>query len=243
MAVAESGAMKANSPPRCSSSPAACWSQRLLARRERRNAGEWRHYGADKASSRYSPLDQIDRDNVTSWSRSGAGARPTTTLRQEAKYRPGFFKTTPLMVGGRLILHQPRRGGGARRRDRQDALELRPQDLQGRATRQCRLAAPRRRVLDRRQDRAHPVRPPRSQAGIPRPRHRQARSEVRRRRSGYTELATRLGRDINTRQYTHNSPPIVCGDTVVVGSIVSDGPTAPRCRRATCAATTCAPAR
>ena len=44
---------------------------------------------------------------------------------------------------------------------------------------------------------------------------------------GYTDLATRLGREINTRQYTHNSPPIVCGDTVVVGSIISDGPTAP----------------
>ena len=28
-------------------------------------AGEWRHYGADLASSRYSALDQIDSGNVT----------------------------------------------------------------------------------------------------------------------------------------------------------------------------------
>ena len=26
--------------------------------------GEWRTYGADKGFTRYSPLDQIDRDNV-----------------------------------------------------------------------------------------------------------------------------------------------------------------------------------
>ena len=26
--------------------------------------GEWRHYGGDVGSTKYSPLDQIDRDNV-----------------------------------------------------------------------------------------------------------------------------------------------------------------------------------
>jgi quinoprotein glucose dehydrogenase len=60
--------------------------------------GEWRYYGGDAASSRYSPLDQIDASNVgqleIAWRWS------SETLGQE---RPdGYLRATPLMVGGRL---------------------------------------------------------------------------------------------------------------------------------------------
>ena len=44
---------------------------------------------------------------------------------------------------------------------------------------------------------------------------------------GFTDTSKRLGREINIRNYTHNSPVTVCGDTVVVGSIISDGPSSP----------------
>ncbi len=57
----------------------------------------WHYYGGDAASTRYAPLDQIDRDNVNDlqivwrWKADNFGPRP------EFNYR-----TTPLMVNGVL---------------------------------------------------------------------------------------------------------------------------------------------
>jgi quinoprotein glucose dehydrogenase len=60
--------------------------------------GEWRAYGAEEASTRYSPADQITRDNVktleVAWTwkfdNYGSAAQTATT------------ETTPLMIGGKL---------------------------------------------------------------------------------------------------------------------------------------------
>ena len=60
--------------------------------------GEWRAYSAEEASTRYSPIDQITRDNVknleVAWTwkfdNYGSAAQTATT------------ETTPLMVGGKL---------------------------------------------------------------------------------------------------------------------------------------------
>ena len=59
--------------------------------------GEWHYYGSDPASTRYAPLDQIDRSNVADlqiawrWKAENFGPRP------EFNYR-----TTPLMVNGMI---------------------------------------------------------------------------------------------------------------------------------------------
>ena len=59
--------------------------------------GEWRTYGADLASTRYSPLDQINASNFNNlevawrFKTDGLGPRPEFNL-----------QATPLMVGGRL---------------------------------------------------------------------------------------------------------------------------------------------
>jgi quinoprotein glucose dehydrogenase len=60
--------------------------------------GEWRAYAAEEASTKYSPLDQITRDNVknleVAWTfkfdNFGSAAQTATT------------ETTPIMVGGKL---------------------------------------------------------------------------------------------------------------------------------------------
>src|SRR3981189_156874 len=60
-------------------------------------AGEWRSYGADLASTRYSPLDQINAGNFknleVAWQfkTDNLGARPENNL-----------QSTPLMVNGIL---------------------------------------------------------------------------------------------------------------------------------------------
>jgi len=65
--------------------------------------GDWTAYGHDALGSRYSPLDQITRENVSglqaAWTyRTG----DTTHTRQPAK-----FEATPLMVDGTLYLSTP----------------------------------------------------------------------------------------------------------------------------------------
>src|SRR5579862_4327215 len=58
---------------------------------------EWRYYGGDAASTKYSPLDQINKDNVKNlkiawrWKAENFGARPEFNL-----------EATPLMIGGAL---------------------------------------------------------------------------------------------------------------------------------------------
>jgi quinoprotein glucose dehydrogenase len=59
--------------------------------------GEWRYYGGDAASTKYSPLDQINRDNVKNlkiawrWKSDNFGPRPEYNL-----------EATPLMINGVL---------------------------------------------------------------------------------------------------------------------------------------------
>ena len=60
-------------------------------------AGEWHHYGRDLAGTKYSPLDQIDRDNVDQleiawrWRTDNFGSRLDF-----------YYQATPLMIGGVL---------------------------------------------------------------------------------------------------------------------------------------------
>ena len=68
-------------------------------------SGEWRAYAADKASSKYSPLDQIDRDNVArlevAWRQSTV---PDVVAQGSGARAPVSSQNTPLMVGGLLYV-------------------------------------------------------------------------------------------------------------------------------------------
>ncbi|HEV3060972.1 MAG TPA: pyrroloquinoline quinone-dependent dehydrogenase [Vicinamibacterales bacterium] len=84
----------------------AVWNAGLLGQdRSHNKPGEWTTYGGDLASSRYSPLDQIDKDNFgkleMAWRFKTDSLGP----------RPEFnFQSTPLMVDG--IVYST---GGSRR--------------------------------------------------------------------------------------------------------------------------------
>jgi quinoprotein glucose dehydrogenase len=77
---------------------------RVLAQ-ARDHVGEWPAYASDKASSKYSPLDQINKDNVAqlqiAWRQS--------TIPDEARHgstipAPARSQNTPLMVDGLLYI-------------------------------------------------------------------------------------------------------------------------------------------
>jgi quinoprotein glucose dehydrogenase len=67
--------------------------------------GEWRSYGADPASTKYSPLDQIDRTNARELKIAWEWASPDAGIIQanpEMKLAPGEFQATPIMADGVL---------------------------------------------------------------------------------------------------------------------------------------------
>ena len=71
-------------------------------------SGEWPHWGKDLANNKYSPLDQINRDNVKNlriawrWKTENFGPRPQNNM-----------EATPLMVGGTLYFTSGGKGSQA----------------------------------------------------------------------------------------------------------------------------------
>jgi quinoprotein glucose dehydrogenase len=68
--------------------------------------GEWPVYGADKASTKYSPLDQINKDNVRNLRIVWRQPATPLELRKQGPQAPGpvNYVHTPLMVGGLLYM-------------------------------------------------------------------------------------------------------------------------------------------
>src|SRR5215470_492072 len=69
--------------------------------------GEWRAWAADKASTRYSPLDQINAATVKNlkiaW-RQSANPEGLKQLIPNLRPAPTNYQNTPLMVGGLLYM-------------------------------------------------------------------------------------------------------------------------------------------
>ena len=66
--------------------------------------GEWRSYSGDPGSTKYAPLDQINRANVKSlriaWRRPAVD--PLLSGKDPKLQIPNNFRATPLMIGGVL---------------------------------------------------------------------------------------------------------------------------------------------
>lgn len=65
-------------------------------------AGEWRHYGGDAASSKYSSLAQITRANVNRLEVAWRWSSADNEIVKSNPARPGAYQDTPIMVNGVL---------------------------------------------------------------------------------------------------------------------------------------------
>jgi quinoprotein glucose dehydrogenase len=73
---------------------------------QRSKSIEWPYYGGDQGAMKYSPIDQINRQNVsslqTAWTwRTGERARPDLNV------GPGAFEATPIMIEDVVYLSTP----------------------------------------------------------------------------------------------------------------------------------------
>jgi quinoprotein glucose dehydrogenase len=67
------------------------------------SAGEWRYYGSDGGSTKYSPLDKIHPGNVADLRVAWRWTSPDTAFgKQNPETRQGTYEDTPLMVNGVL---------------------------------------------------------------------------------------------------------------------------------------------
>ena len=65
--------------------------------------GEWRHYAGNALSQKYSPLDQITKDNVSQLKIVWRWTSPDNAIvSANPLFRPGGYQDTPLMVNGVL---------------------------------------------------------------------------------------------------------------------------------------------
>jgi quinoprotein glucose dehydrogenase len=78
----------------------------LLAHGDAGSGGEWPNYGNDAGGSRYSPLTEINRENVTRL-RVAWTYRTGETVGEPRPYAHYAFEATPLMVDGTLFLSTP----------------------------------------------------------------------------------------------------------------------------------------
>jgi quinoprotein glucose dehydrogenase len=78
----------------------------LIAQRPAQNpaaAGEWRYYNGDAASTKYSPLDQITRANVSQLQIAWRWSSPDNAIaKANPVARPPGYQDTPIMVNGVL---------------------------------------------------------------------------------------------------------------------------------------------
>ena len=76
----------------------------VLSGQQSATNGEWRTYGSDKSFTRYSPLDQINRDNVAKL--KVAWTRPAVDPLIKDKFPDlspsNYFRGTPIMINGML---------------------------------------------------------------------------------------------------------------------------------------------
>ena len=69
------------------------------------SGGEWPVYGADKAGTKYSPLDQIDRDNFEELEIAWRWRSVDDAIRaRDAYLNKNMFEATPLVIGDTLYL-------------------------------------------------------------------------------------------------------------------------------------------
>ncbi len=186
--------------------------------------GEWRSYGSDNASTKYSPLDQINRDNANKLAVAWSWDSPDLKLQKEQSGLTSFaYEATPLMVGGVLYTSTSVSQVAAINPQTGETIWVfNPEAYK--AGRPTNLGYVHRGVAywtDGTQERIYLAAHNAFLYAID-AKTGNLVSEFG--NDGKVDLTKAIPLAINARNYTMTSPPLVCRDVVVVGSSISDGP-------------------
>ena len=190
---------------------------------------DWRSYGADAASSKYVPFDQIGRSNLRQLQNAWTWLSPDndTVLenqrQQNFRATPGAFKVTPIAING--ILYTSTSFGRVVAIDGATGLEIWKFDTRSwEAGRPANLGYNHRGVSYWSDGSSARIFMPSNDSwlwsldaatGLP-------DSEFG--DQGRIDLTLGLGREVDRSAYTQISAPLIIGDIVVVGSSINDVP-------------------
>jgi quinoprotein glucose dehydrogenase len=193
-----------------------------LAAQRGTESGEWHHYAGDSGSTKYSPLDQIDRHNFSRLEVAWRWESADALLADKTDLRPGHFRGTPLMIDGVVYMPtgmsqvaalDPATGETLWLWDTKDYertrvrgfVQIRGIEYWTDGTKKRVLIATRSRRLvsiDTETGRPDP------DFGV----------------EGMVDLDVGLPGDRNMRNLSHSAPVVVVADTIVVSSVINDFP-------------------
>jgi quinoprotein glucose dehydrogenase len=191
--------------------------------------GEWRSYGGDAGHSKYSPLDQINADNVQrlqvawTWTSVDEDIRAgNDIIRERGSFRSYAFEATPLMVNG--VLYTTTSLGQIAAIGTVSGATLWSFDpvlyLDGRPAVHGFMTRGLAYWTDGEQQRLFYAGGRTYLLSID---PATGRLDPQFGRGGRVDLKHGLGRTIDPSLYAASSPPVVVGDVVIVGSAMTEG--------------------
>ncbi len=187
--------------------------------------GEWRNYGGDGGSTKYSPLDQINKDNVKNLAVAWSWDSPDLALQKENRMLASFaHEATPLMVGG--VLYTATSLSQVAAINAETGKTVWTYDPQSYKTgRPTNLGFLHRGVAywtDGKQER---ILIGTADAYLVALDAKTGKPMADFGENGKVNLTKAIPLAANARNYAVTSPPVICRDVVIVGSSISDGPT------------------
>ena len=190
---------------------------------------DWPSYGGDNGSQKYSPLDQIDASNVgsltTAWSWDSVDNATVANNVREENFRamPAGFKATPIVIDG--VMYIPTSFGRVVALDARSGEEKWVFDTQAwQAGRPANLGYNSRGVAYWERGGKKRIFFATNDSNLWSLNLEDGSPDSSFGDGGKVDLAEGLGREIDRRQYGVVSPPLVTNNTVIVNSIINDGP-------------------
>lgn len=186
--------------------------------------GEWRFYGGDNGSTKYSPLDQINKGNVAGLKIAWTWESPDLALQKENRTLSSFAnEPTPLMVGGKLYTSTSLSQVAAINPQTGETIWVfNPEAYK--AGRPTNLGYVHRGVAywtDGKQERVFVATADAYLWAID---AKTGKAVADFGEAGKINLAKAIPHAVNSRNYAVTSPPVICRDVVILGASISDGP-------------------
>jgi quinoprotein glucose dehydrogenase len=185
---------------------------------------EWHFYGGDRGSKKYSPVDQINRDNVKTLKVAWTWDSPDLKiLEQNSKLFTFGYEATPLMVGGVLYISTSLSQVAAI--DAQTGKTIWVHDPKSYETgHPTNLGFLHRGVAYWTDGRIERIFIGTSDAYLLALDAKTGQPVANFGDAGRINLVKAIPHAINARNYAVTSPPVICRDVVIVGSSINDGP-------------------
>ena len=186
---------------------------------------EWRFYGGDQGSRKYSPLAQINKDNVKDLKVAWKWDSPDLKLQLENRMLQSFaFELTPLMVDGVLYVSTSLSQVAAINAQTGETIWVYDPETY-KAGRPTNLGFLHRGVAYWTDGKEERILIGTGDAYLIALDAKTGKPIGSFGENGKVNLAKAIPRAVNSRNYAVTSPPLICRDVVIVGSSISDGPT------------------